>query len=195
MRADARRNHDALLAAARAAFAEHGVDAPLDDIARAAGVGNATLYRHFPTRQALIEAVLHDSLEELSRRAAESAAGEPDTRAALLDWLRALLAHSTTYRGLSAELVAGTKDPRSGLNAACTAMQEQGTRLLERARRAGTVRADITADELFALVSGVGWAADRAPGAQDRLFAVLADGLRPPAPAPAAPGSPPAGTG
>src|SRR5881227_1228774 len=102
MRADARRNYERLLAAARAAFAEHGVDASLDDIARSAGVGPGTLYRHFPTRHALLEAVLGDAQATLLAEA-EKLATEPDPDAALLTWMRGLATHSRTFRGLAEE--------------------------------------------------------------------------------------------
>src|SRR5213083_2740800 len=103
MRADARRNYERLLAAARAAFAEHGVDASLDDIARSAGVGPGTLYRHFPTRQALLERVLQEAQGVLVA-AAEADADLADPHAALVSWLRRLADHSMSFRGLAEAL-------------------------------------------------------------------------------------------
>src|SRR5256885_13044970 len=104
MRADARRNYDRLLDAAKAAFAEHGTDAPLDDIAKRAGVGSGTLYRHFPTRLDLIEAVFVQRIDNLVVRAAELAEG-PDPEEALLTFLRIVLDHSNSYRGLASVLM------------------------------------------------------------------------------------------
>ena len=106
-RADARRNHDAVLAAARKLFAERGVDVPLDDVARHAGVGNATMYRHFPTRQDLIIAVYADEVTELCESGdALLAAGSPGD--ALHEWLGAFVAHVAGKRDLALAL------PRDG---------------------------------------------------------------------------------
>src|SRR5581483_10532344 len=104
LRSDARHNYARLLSAAAAAFAEHGPDAPLDEIARRAGVGIGTLYRHFPTRQALLEAVFLDSIEALGAEAvALRDAADPGD--ALATWLRAVLVHNLTQRGLKEALM------------------------------------------------------------------------------------------
>ncbi len=100
MRADARRNYERLVATATAAFAERGAEASLDDIARRAGVGSGTLYRHFPTRQALLEAVYRDQVEELCSQARELLAS-PSPGDAFATWLRAMASYMTTKRGLS----------------------------------------------------------------------------------------------
>jgi AcrR family transcriptional regulator len=93
MRADARRNHERLLAEARAAFAAHGTDASLEDVARRAGVGIGTLYRHFPTRHALLSAVFEDAVSDLLARSRELLdAPEPCT--ALVTWLREIVSHA-----------------------------------------------------------------------------------------------------
>src|SRR6266851_4575180 len=106
MRADARRNYERLLSAAAAAFAEHGADdVSLEEIARRAGVGIGTLYRHFPTRQALLEAVYRDQVDLLSRRA-EKLLGAESPGDALADWLRALVKFSSTKRSLTTALLA-----------------------------------------------------------------------------------------
>src|SRR5687768_5589979 len=104
MRADARRNYDRLLEQARIAFAESGVDASLDEIARRAGVASGTLYRHFPTRMDLVEAVLAGQIAELVDlgRGLLRADDEFD---AVSRWLRATLTHALTYRGLSAAVM------------------------------------------------------------------------------------------
>ncbi|MFE7110086.1 TetR/AcrR family transcriptional regulator [Streptomyces sp. NPDC057575] len=100
-RVDARRNGERLLATARDAFAEFGTAAPLEEIARRAGVGIGTLYRHFPTRQALLQAVLHDRLEALHSKAV-LLLDNPAPADALLDRLRSVALHATRYRGLAA---------------------------------------------------------------------------------------------
>src|SRR5262245_33601012 len=106
LRADARRNYDRLIAAASEAIAERGAEAPLDDIAKRAGVGAGTLYRHFPTRQHLLDAVFHERIVLLRDEAARLAQEEPDPAAALEAWLRALVEHLRRYRGLAESLKA-----------------------------------------------------------------------------------------
>ncbi len=178
LRADAQRNYERLVTAAAAAFAEHGAEANLDDIARRAGVGIGTLYRHFPTRQALLEVLLRDSLDELNADAeAKLASASPGQ--ALADWLRAVVAHAATYRGLAAELLC---NPHASPEfARCSAMQLAGARLLARAQAAGDIRPDVTASDLFMIVNGIAWATEQSPGDHDqanRLVRVMVDGLR-----------------
>src|SRR3954471_15202336 len=104
-RADARRNYDKLVAAATEAFTEHGTDASLEDIARRAGVGIGTLYRHFPNRTALMGAVFQGEMNALLTRSRELAKA-PQPCTALVDWLRAIVQHASTYRGLAQALMA-----------------------------------------------------------------------------------------
>ncbi|HEX5594591.1 MAG TPA: helix-turn-helix domain-containing protein [Micromonosporaceae bacterium] len=177
-RKDARRNYQRLLAAARTAFAEHGVGASLNDIARTAGVGNVTLYRHFPTRQALLEALLGESLRGLRTHSDELLAS-PATDEALNTWLAAAVEHAMGYRGLVDALVDSLADPESDLHATCQAMKAGGAQLLARAQQAGTVRPDIDASALFSLIASVAWASERAPAHRGPLLAVMLDGLRP----------------
>lgn len=128
-RKDARRNYDRLLTAARAAFGEQGVGTSLNDIARRAGVGNVTLYRHFPTRQALLEALLGESLRGLRVRSdALLTAAMPGD--ALARWFEAAVEHAMTYRGLVDALVDSLADPESDLHASCQAMKAGGAQLL-----------------------------------------------------------------
>lgn len=95
-RADARRNYDAVIEAARAAFARYGVDTSIDEIARSAGVGNATLYRHFPTRDELISAALAENMAAVHKRGTELAGAE-EPLTALREWLLATIAQISTY--------------------------------------------------------------------------------------------------
>lgn len=177
LRADARRNYQRLLAAARTAFAQHGADASLDDIARRAGVGSGTLYRHFPTRQALLEAVYRDQVEELCSQARELLAS-PSPGDALATWLRAMASYATTKRGLSSLMT-----PHPELLSSCReALRRDGGALLDRAQRAGAVRSDTGLDDLFKLMHAISMATEQAPdGAEqaDRLLGVVIDGLRP----------------
>ncbi|MFI7106988.1 TetR/AcrR family transcriptional regulator [Nonomuraea sp. NPDC050227] len=175
-RKDARRNYERLLTTAQAAFAEHGVGASLNDIARTAGVGNVTLYRHFPTRQALLEALLGDSLRGLRARSDELLASPSPSRA-LITWTTAAVEHAMAYRGLVDALVDSLADPASELHATCQAVKAAGAQLLDRAQHAGTIRPDIDASALFSLIASVAWAAERTPAHRDRLLAVMFDGL------------------
>jgi AcrR family transcriptional regulator len=180
-RADARRNYEQLVGQARTAFAEFGVDASLDEIARRAGVASGTLYRHFPTRLDLIEAVLAEQIAELAElgRGLLTAEDEFD---ALFTWLRAALMHGLTYRGLSAAVMNSALDRGNGLVSTWHAqMFEVGAGLLARARQAGVVAAEAEEADVLKMVGAIAWAAQDAPGScaqADRLLALLMNGLR-----------------
>ncbi|MCP2168723.1 TetR/AcrR family transcriptional regulator [Goodfellowiella coeruleoviolacea] len=180
MRADARRNYQRLLDQARTAFAERGTDASLDEIARRAGVGIGTLYRHFPTRDALLEALLRERFTGLATLA-EDLLTSATPRDALTAWLRAFITGASTYRGLTSTLMATLRDETSELHAACLAMRQAGERVLTRAQQDGQVRADVTALELFTLASGIAWANEQtttsAEGTVDRLLTLVLSGL------------------
>jgi AcrR family transcriptional regulator len=177
LRADARRNYERLLAAGEEAFTRDGPDASLEDIARRAGVGIGTLYRHFPTRIALLEAVYLDRIEALAARAEELAAGDPAE--ALTEWLRAFAEHNVRYRGLKGVLVAAMQDGDS-LSSVHTRLRETGGALLARAQQAGVVRPDLTISELFRLSHGIVVACEIGTGGPpvDRLLSLLLDGIR-----------------
>lgn len=172
LRADARRNYDLLVSVARAAFAEHGVDASLRDIARQAGVGIGTLYRHFPTREALVEALLSERFDDLRARA-DSLLTSASPGTALFDWLRQLAVGSTTYRGLPESVLGALRDDESRLHASCAAMRAAGGRLLDRAQQAGDVRADVVMNELLSLAAGIAWASEQSPGQTDLVDRLL----------------------
>jgi AcrR family transcriptional regulator len=190
MRADARRNRQRLLAAARTAFTEHGAEASLDDIARRAGVGSGTLYRHFPTRQALVEAVYRDQVEALCTRGYELLDTLPPDDA-LAAWLRALADYVTTKRGLATAMKAIMDDQGSQVFASCKqALYAAARALLTRAQETGTVRADADVDDLLRLVHAIAVATEQAPDGGERLLSLVMDGLRhqeaaAPAPTPA----------
>lgn len=182
LRADARRNYDRILAVAGAAIAEHGAEASLEEIARRAGVGSATLHRHFPSRQSLLEAVFRDKVLSLCERALELAA-ELDPWTALVTWLRAVGAHASTNRGLAASLLRGAREPDEGFGVSCHAMiLDAGNELLGHARDAGVVRAGVRVADLLTLVNAISLATENQPdGAAeaDRLLALAIDGVRP----------------
>jgi AcrR family transcriptional regulator len=180
-RADARRNYGQLVEQARIAFAEFGVDASLDEIARRAGVASGTLYRHFPTRLDLIEAVLAEQMAELVGLGRGLLTAE-DEFGAFSTWLRATLTHALTYRGLSAAVLNSALDREHGLVSSWHAeLFEVGTALLARARQSGAVAADADAADVLKMAGAIAWAAQDAPDSSaqaDRLLALLMNGLR-----------------
>ncbi|MFD9700941.1 TetR/AcrR family transcriptional regulator [Lentzea sp. NPDC059081] len=178
-RADARRNHGRILAVAEREVAEHGAGASLEQIARVAGVGSATVRRHFPTRQALLEAVSHQRVEALRERAHELT-GSGDSRDVLLTWLADLTAYCVTARGLATAL-SYEADPVQG-NSCATIVGEAVEPLLRRAIGDGAVPADVTSVELVTLVVGIAMATEqhRDPAAAaERLLAVAVAGISP----------------
>ncbi len=181
MRADARRNRQLLLRAALAAFTEHGADdVSLEEIARRAGVGIGTLYRHFPTRQELLESVYRDQVEALCALAADLL-GEPSPADALGTWLRAMIAFSTTKRSLVTSMLA-TMDKTSEVFSACSSVIRQAVEsLLVRAQEAGEIRRDVDAADVMRLSHALTVATERAPhdpGQAERLLGLMLDGLR-----------------
>ncbi|MEV4613580.1 helix-turn-helix domain-containing protein [Kitasatospora sp. NPDC049258] len=172
-RADAARNFDALLAAAREAFAEQGAEASLEDIARRAGVGIGTLYRNFPARRHLFEAVYANEIDELGLLAAELSAEPPWE--ALTGWLRRFVAYTLTKRAIREALEAEESD----IFLACRqSMYDAATPLLERAQASGDVRPDMSIDDLLRLVSGISSVAFPDEGQRDRVLAIALDGVR-----------------
>src|SRR5690348_3926943 len=145
MRADAQRNYARLLDAASAAFLEHGADdVSLEEIARRAGVGIGTLYRHFPTRQALLEAVYRDQVDLLRARAGELLRAESPGDA-LADWLRALVKFSSTKHSLVSALLATLGKDSDLLSSCGQVIRGAAEALLARAQQAGAVRTDAEA--------------------------------------------------
>ena len=180
-RADAQRNYERLLVVAREVVDEQGTQASLRDVARRAGVGLGTLYRHFPTREALLETLLGRGFERLATRAADLSARLPPDEA-LAAWLRDFVDGSGTFRGLPASMLATLADEGSPLHASCRAMREAGARLLADAQKAGHIRPDVDGTDLFALVNAVGWMAEQAPALaerRDHLFTLILDALSP----------------
>lgn len=136
LRADARRNRERLLVEARRAFAAHGTDTSLEEIARRAGVGIGTLYRHFPHREALLSAVFADAVGELLERARVLLEAERPC-AALVEWLRSLITHASEYQGLSGALMSASSGTGSELSRCSDPMRDAGAALLGRAQEAG----------------------------------------------------------
>jgi AcrR family transcriptional regulator len=178
MRADARKNYSHLLAVAHDAVTEHGADASMRDIARRADVGLATLLRHFPTRDALFEALLRAKADALTQQAAEFETSCPPDEA-LVSWFREAVAFTHTYSGICALMASAHADPDSALHASSTALHSAGARLLLRAQAEGTARADIDGGDLFALMSALAWLIDQPSFASrtDHLFHIITSAI------------------
>jgi AcrR family transcriptional regulator len=173
-RADARRNYDKVLAAARDAFAQDGVSASLEEIARRAQVGIGTLYRHFPTRQVLLEAVYVDELEDMCR----SAAADLPPWEALVGWLHRFVGYLATKQALAAELL-NYVDRDAELFQTCrTALYAAGEPLLARAQAARVVRADTDLAEVIQMVGGIAKIPATEPAQIDHILDIALDGLR-----------------
>ncbi len=181
MRADARRNYQKLLTAAAEAFTERGTDdVSLEEIAKRAGVGIGTLYRHFPTRQALLEAVYRDQVEALRARADELIATKPPAEA-LASWLRDLLDFGRTKRMLTTALLTTHNKDSELMSSGSRMVRGAATDILTGAQEAGVARADANPADLMRLVHAISltaeWAADDSEQA-DRLLALVLDGLK-----------------
>jgi AcrR family transcriptional regulator len=179
-RADACRNEDRLLAVARAAFVEKGIDSSLEDIARQAGVGIGTLYRHFPNRQALVEAVLRDHMVQLIDEA-DQLLQENNAYEALVTWLQDVLHNITTYRGATKPMAQALQQCDGVPSTTCQLMRDAGERLVQRAQERGDVRKDVAIDDVMAIINAVGWIAEQGNAeTSKRSLQVFLDGIRAP---------------
>jgi AcrR family transcriptional regulator len=175
-RADARRNYDKVLAAAREAFAEGGESTALEEIARRAGVGIGTLYRNFPNRQALLEALYVNEVAEVCRSAAELDGGDPWE--ALSSWFERLIGYLATKQALAGELL-NYLDRDSALFQVCrTSLYDAGGPMLRRAQEAGAVRPDVEFPEVMQMVMGISKIPVADPGQTEHMLRIALDGLR-----------------
>ena len=175
-RADARRNYEKVLLAAREAFAAGGESTSLEEIARRAGVGIGTLYRNFPNRQALIEALYVNEVEEVCRSAAELENADPWE--ALNGWIERLMAYLATKRALAAELLNYLDHDAPLFQESRAALYAAGEPLLKRAQDAGVVRGDVEVPELMHLVIGIGKIPASDPEQTEHILRIALDGLR-----------------
>jgi len=175
LRADARRNREKVLRAAREAFAASGYDVPLDEIAALAGVGPGTVYRHFPSKEALFEAVTAARLRDLADDARDRGAADDPSRAFF-----GFLARISEEAAAKRDMPDAIEVPGPLRDGVLTGL---GT-LLRRAQQAGAVRADLTTPDLVVLLKGLFRslqdtpAGDAGEAQRERLFGVIADGLR-----------------
>jgi AcrR family transcriptional regulator len=175
-RADARRNYERVLAAAREAFAEGGESTSLEEIARRAGVGIGTLYRHFPSRQALLEALYVNEVEEVARSAAQIEEDDPWT--ALTVWFERLTSYLVTKRALASELLNYLDEDAELFRECRTAVYAAGGPLLKRAQDAGVVRPDVEFPDVLHMVAGITKMPTADPAQTEHILRIALDGLR-----------------
>jgi AcrR family transcriptional regulator len=178
-RADARRNRERVVAAARAVFAEHGREAQMDDVARRAGVGVGTVSRHFPTKRALLVALVLDAFDRVAAEARRSLEN-PDPWEGLTHLLWYSAENLAADRALS-EAMAGDFEFPGAQSAAQVSLRESVEELMRRAQAAGALREDAIVDDVPMLMCGVGMGRikeHRCPDAWRRHLAIVIDGLR-----------------
>jgi len=181
-RADSLRNRDQLLEAAKGAFTAIGADAPLEEIARRAGLGIGTLYRHFPTRDALLAAVYRREVGQLSQ-SAETLLAEQPPGEALKAWLHLLIDYMATKRVIAPALQASPGEGAAAYASSGPAITEAMNRLTRAAAASGDIRADIAPEDLYRMLMGMSYGYDRPDweSSARRLVEVLVAGLKPPA--------------
>lgn len=179
-RADAARNRDAIVAAARSVFEAEGIYAPIDAIASTAGVGNATLYRNFPTRDDLLAAVLEDRVRSIIEESAEL--DEQESGDALREWMFRLTWQLRAWRDLPSCIPAAADD-ESPIRMVWDRLADRTGELLVRAEADGSATGDVTTEELFQLLIAISWGVDRfgddADAARRRVVLATAGIFRP----------------
>lgn len=171
MRADALRNRARILEAARIEIERGGTECSLDNVAKRAGVGPGTLYRHFPTREDLVSELLRTWVSDVEADADATAA---DRWSDVLDWLVRLAGHTMVYRGLASTIAATEGDAASPLRTAHDAVIEANRRVFDRAHRAGVAANPVDSIEVSRLVAGVAMVAEQSQITPDEVRAMLA---------------------
>lgn len=178
MRADAKRNYDKIVEVARQVFREKGYDAPLDEIAKKAGVGAGTLYRHFPTRDALLDAVMQAWVDSVAIATEKALAREGAPRDVLLGWFETYVGLISSYKGNPAKLTSAMGDPDSPILTKCQVLAGANAKVIEQLGAA--IKRDVEPIQMARLIGGVATVADTAELDADAvrpLLEVLADGL------------------
>ncbi|WP_445526368.1 TetR/AcrR family transcriptional regulator [Streptomyces cyslabdanicus] len=176
-RSDWQRNHERLVTVASVLVARDGAQVSLEEVAREAGVGSATLHRHFSSRRALLEEVFHDTVERLRERASEL--GGADPRTGLVTWLEELTICAANTRGLVAALDAGADNSRQNEDTCHAVVREATAVLLDRALAVAAVRPEVSPDDLLTLAKAVSLVTADDPPAARRLLHLTLDGVRP----------------
>jgi AcrR family transcriptional regulator len=180
MRADAQRNRERLVEVAREVFKERGLDAPLDEIARRAGVGAGTLYRHFPTREALHDAVMQAWVEQVQAHVDKALATEGGPRAQLLAWFGEYVEMLTRHKGSASAITTALGVPDSPIRSKCQIYAQANEKVLEALRADGALRDDVDCLSICRIVGGVATMADQASLDREAvrpMLEVVTDGL------------------
>lgn len=180
MRADAKRNYDRIVEVAREVFREQGYDASLDEVAKRAGVGPGTLYRHFPKRENLLDAIMQSWVDRVTETADKALAHEGSDRDLLVHWFEEYVALISQHKGGPAKLTSAMGDPDSPIRTKCQVLAEANGRVLDRLRDDGALRDDVEPIQVCRLIGGVATVADQSdlePTAVRPLIEVVADGL------------------
>ena len=180
MRADAQRNYDRIVETARMAFRERGYDTSLDQIAKEAGVGPGTLYRHFPTRDDLIDAVMQSWVDHVGETADKVLTHEGSPRELLLTWFEEYVRLISVHKGGPAKITGAMGDEHSPIRTKCQVLQAAGDRVLDRLRDEDALRDDVTPIQVARLVGGIATVADQSDldaAAVRPMLEVVADGL------------------
>jgi AcrR family transcriptional regulator len=180
MRADAQRNRDRIVDAAREVFRERGYDASLDEVAKRAGVGPGTLYRHFPTRENLVDAIMQSWVDRVDDIAAKASTHEGSPREVLLAWFIDYVGLISLHKGGPAKITSAMGDPASPIATKCQVLAAANERVVAPLREQGALRADLDSVHICRLVGGVAAVADQGGLEQDAvrpLLEVVVDGL------------------
>jgi AcrR family transcriptional regulator len=180
MRADAKRNYDRLVEAAREVFREQGYDASLDEVAKRAGVGPGTLYRHFPNRDALLDAIMQSWVDRVDEAVEKALAYEGSARDLLVGWFEEYVRLISLHKGGPAKITSAMGDPDSPIMTKCQVLVRASDRVVERLREEGALKDGVETLQMTRLVGGVATVADQAgldePTVRPMLE-VVADGL------------------
>jgi AcrR family transcriptional regulator len=180
MRADAKRNYDRIVEVAREVFREQGYDASLDEVAKRAGVGPGTLYRHFPNRDALLDAIMQSWVDRVDEAAEKALTHEGSPRDLLLAWCEEYVRLISLHKGGPAKITSAMGDPTSPILTKCQVLTRASDRVVERLRDEGALKEGVETLQLHRLVGGVATVADQAEldeAAIRPLLEVVADGL------------------
>jgi AcrR family transcriptional regulator len=173
LRADAQRNHDKLIAAAREVFAERGASGSLDEIAKRAGVGPGTLYRHFPTREDLIDALMRDWTARVVADSVAAVDADLPARETLERWFLDLIKHLTLHRGAAAKLSAAMDDPSSPMYRKCRMLAEANDRVIGHLAAEHELREGVESRYVMRLVGGIATVADASGISEDEVGSML----------------------
>jgi AcrR family transcriptional regulator len=180
MRADAKRNYDRIVEVAREVFREKGYDASLDEVAKRAGVGPGTLYRHFPNRDALLDAIMQSWVERVDEAAEKALAHEGSPRDLLLGWFEEYVRLISLHKGGPAKITSAMGDPSSPILTKCQVLVRASDRIVDRLREEGALKDGVETLQMTRLVGGVATVADQSDldeAAVRPLLEVVADGL------------------